>query len=81
MEFLSSINSHKTYSCRNQNSWNSSSGREPKSRRNRAGLTVWPFAAFTPFIPTHASPFLSNVQLLLGVKEVQQGQLQEQGQV
>lgn len=42
-------------------------------------LTIGPLAAFTPFIPPDTSPFLSNVQLFLRVKEVQQGQLEEQG--
>lgn len=41
------------------------------------GLTVWPFAAFTPFISTDASTFFSDVQLFLRVKEVQQGQLKK----
>lgn len=47
--------------------------------RNGVTLTIGPLAAFTPFIPPDTSPFLSNVQLVLRVKEVQQGQLEEQG--
>lgn len=51
-----------------------------RAARSGAGLTVWPFAAFTPFISTDTSAFFSDVQLFFGVKEVQQGQLEEEGQ-
>lgn len=47
--------------------------------RNEVTLTIRPLAAFTPFISPDTSTFFSNVQLFFGVKEVQQGQLEEEG--